>query len=211
MESRREKLLKRVLGRLNGRDANKSKTDPRKEAPRVTFWSLPREIRDRIYVELLYNPVKPLTIGFDKLQLARKGVWQPVRPSIRGFYRPVIHVHRANPRWEHQSELHDEMAIFEVAEEARSTFLRSHVLLEVTSSQTAAISEWEQKLGDAAVETLQKLHIKSSIDVTVTGTFGPKLAEYQRSVIDKPHYSDPSFEGPALCVEIREEAKKSFF
>ncbi|KIW06579.1 uncharacterized protein PV09_02298 [Verruconis gallopava] len=138
-----------------------------------SFLSLPREIRDKIYYETLFaNNVS--RIGARAVK--NLNTWFAGREHLPGYYRPLLHFHKAGePRcpssglifnWSHETRVASVPAIFQVggmvAEEARELYLRSHMLLfeaKILDDADAALTRWSNCLRQNDLALIQRLHL----------------------------------------------------
>jgi hypothetical protein len=189
-----------------------------KNSPPITFWSLPKELRDKIYEYALWD--EPYYTKSPAMR--NQGQWFPLRNTFPGYYRPLLHMHWKDPtasRWEHGSDLAEEPSLFAVAPEARDFYLRSHVLLELSgaSERCGSVSRWQEAIGETGVEYIRKLYVLYSVEVVeVDGHLNPALLDSQEEedirlydkTLKRAYGHNVSFVGPHFCIEIRDDGKE---
>jgi hypothetical protein len=177
----------------------------------TTFLSLPREVRDQIYLE---------TLHIDKLTRvgarAEKdiGAWYAGRQYLPGSYRPILHYHKAktppgptNPyyHWSHKTCVASAPAIFQVGNgigaEARELYLKSHVLFEmkIVDDCDEAVGRWLGSLDEGCLGMIRRVHVYVHVRLFFEGPDSDALTQR----LKKAREHDIDLVDPIFRIELR--------
>ena len=190
-------------------------------AGQTSFWSLPRELRDQIYLETL-SDVEPAPDL--KVCKENRGKWFPIRSNSSGLWTAVKHVRMQDPdtwRWSHSGEVQALPPIAQIVDEARETILRSRVHLDLCGdnhrSEDSAVRKWGRQLGEADVNSIQRLYVTWHVEAVFEQLSGAMKAQGLRLVctgawpdVPGPHFRI-NLEKNRQCITIRSRGELSNF
>jgi hypothetical protein len=162
------------------------------------LFSLPRELRDQIYLETL-SDIPDIYSECPAEQDPKN--WYFVRKTAPGFFRPIIHEHNYNGnQWDHRTTVVDKPALFQITDEAIDVYIKDHVMLEMTVDDcNQAIDDWQDQIGDANVQMIRTLFIMVHSHAMLEGKTVklPEQTSYLRG------NDELEIGGPIFRVDIR--------